>query len=161
MNKPIKITLSIAFIIIVVLSLFFAYSLYVTRNNSIISDINVVTDSVTGKPIPQEEIIKIQEQQKKDKIYYSITGVVVSKTHTSITFTKLEGGNISVQLLSGGNVIKTENGDEKIIKIEDVNIGEEASVVFQKGITESQILANGTLSVGNIYISQAKTNIGE
>jgi hypothetical protein len=153
MNKPIKIVLAI----LTALVIFGAYQYFVNFAPTKKPEVSALKDAVTGAPILQEEVTRIENQQKIDKRTFFISGPVVSNKRGVLVVTRKEGGNIYLKLSSNGVVVKKDNGKDFSIKIDDIKVGDTVSVVFPGGITEEDIAASGELSVRNITVYSPST----
>jgi hypothetical protein len=159
MKKIYKTELAVAFVLAIFLIAGYQYFLYQENiSKSKTTQIPEITDAKTGKAISQEEIAKIEAQQKIEKRTFSLSGSVVSKNQNGIIIKREGGQNVSVKLFSGGTVVTMKNNDEHAIKIADIQIGEMASVVFPDGVTESEMTGNTDLFVRRISIYSPATD---
>jgi len=113
---------------------------------------SVLTDAVTGKPIPQEEIDKTVAEQKINKKTLVLFGEVLSSENNAIVM-KTDIGNIKIYLDKEGTVLKTGTStEETVIPMSEIKKGDSVSVTFPQGKTNKELLGGTRLVVKNIEV---------
>jgi hypothetical protein len=113
---------------------------------------NILTDAVTGKPIPEEIIRTVSAEQKANKQTFVFSGSVVS-VEKDIVSVKSDVGIVKLALSLDGKILRGGGGSiqEKLITSEEIQKGNFLTVVFPEGKTETELLA-GPVMVKNVKV---------
>ncbi|MCK9352296.1 MAG: hypothetical protein WCT49_06405 [Candidatus Paceibacterota bacterium] len=112
----------------------------------------VLTDAITGKPMPQEEVNRIKAEIKANAKMYVLSGNVVSIDDNVIgveygkTVVKLALKDDSKILLGGEDI------QEKLIEPNEIEKGLFLTVVFLQGKTEAELSSGSPITVKNIKV---------